>query len=200
VRKHRVTVAIIAVLLGSLAAFAQDVQPPGPPPPAPVARSRGPVIPLEVQVTISRYQGDKRISAAPYVLAVNTNSPEAQLTMNVDVAVPSGPVPADDKAQPFLSFNYRAVGTNIVCGASTADEGRYEVTIGIDETTVVPTPNTEPGSSQPPVTRAGMPAFRNFKSRNRLLLRDGQTRQYTAATDRITGETVRVEVSLKLVK
>jgi hypothetical protein len=45
-----------------------------------------------------------------------------------------------------------------------------------------------------------MPAFRNFKSRNRLLLRDGQTRQYTAATDRITGETVRIEVSLKVVK
>lgn len=202
---HRVTVAIIAVLVGGLAAFAQEAQPPAPAPPqpappAPAARGRGPVIPLEVQITIARYQGDKRISAAPYVLAVSTNSVDAQLTMNVDVPVPSGPVAADDKPQPFVSFNYRAVGTNIVSGASTADEGRFEVTIGIDETTVVPTPNAEPGSSQPAVTRAGMPAFRNFKSRNRLLLRDGQTRQYTAATDRITGETVRVEVSLKVVK
>ena len=199
---HRIPVAVIAVLVGGLAVFAQDVQPPTPPQPAPavpVARGRGPLIPLEVQITIARYQGDKRISAIPYVLAVNTNSGDAQLTMNVDVAVPTGPVPIDDKSQPFQAFNYRGVGTNIVCGASTAEEGRYEVTIGIDETTVVPTPNAEPGSSST-VTRAGMPAFRNFKSRNRLLLRDGQTRQYTAATDRITGETVRIEVSLRVVK
>jgi hypothetical protein len=42
--------------------------------------------------------------------------------------------------------------------------------------------------------------MRNFKSRNRLLLRDGQTRQYTAATDRVNGETIRIEVTLRVVK
>jgi hypothetical protein len=198
VKLHRVTAAIVAVLVGGLAVFAQEAQPPTPPQPAPAARGRGPVIPLEVQLTISRYQGDKRISAVPYVLAVNTNSPEAQLTMNVDVPVSTNPQ-ADDKTQPFVSFNYRSVGTNIVCGAVSADDGRYEVTIGVDESTVVPTPDAASGSPQIG-TRGGMPAFRNFKSRNRLLLRDGQTRQYTAATDRITGETVRIEVSLKVVK
>jgi hypothetical protein len=192
-------VAVIAVLVGGLAVFAQDV-PPTPPPPTPAPRGRGPLIPLEVQITIARYQGEKRISSIPYVLAVNTNSGDAQLTMNVDVPVPSGPVASDDKPQPFQSFNYRGVGTNIVCGATTTpDEGRYEITIGIDESTVVPIPNPEPGSGQT-ITRAGMPAFRNFKSRNRLILRDGQMRQYTAATDRITGETVRIEVSVKVVK
>jgi hypothetical protein len=133
------------------------------------------------------------------VLAVNTNSPDAQLTMNVDVPVSTNPVTDDKGATPFVSFNYRPVGTNINCGAVTADEGRYELTIGIDESTVVPTPDAASGGSQVG-TRGGMPAFRNFKSRNRLLLRDGQTRQYTAATDRITGETVRIEVSLKVVK
>lgn len=195
---HRITVAIIAVLVGGLAVFAQEAQPPTPPQPAAAARGRGPLIPLEVQLTISRYQGDKRVSAVPYVLAVNTNSGEAQLTMNVDVPVSTVPV-SDDKQTPFISFNYRNVGTNINCGATTADEGRYELTIGIDESTVVPTPDAASGGSQVG-TRGGMPAFRNFKSRNRLLLRDGQTRQYTAATDRITGETVRVEVNLKVVK
>ena len=101
---HRVTAAIIAVLVGGLAVFAQEAQPPTPPLPPPAARARGPVIPLEVQLTISRYQGDKRISAVPYVLAVNTNSGEAQLTMNVDVPVSTNPQ-ADDKTQPFVSFN-----------------------------------------------------------------------------------------------
>ena len=157
------------------------------------------MVPLEVQVTISRYQGEKKISALPYVLAVNANSTDAQLTMNVDVPVASTtftPIAADDKAPaPLVSFNYRGVGTNIVCGATTADDGRFEVNLGVDESSVVPTsPDAQTGA------RPGMTAFRNFKSRNRLLLRDGQTRQYTAATDRISGETVRIEVTLKVLK
>ncbi|HKE88244.1 MAG TPA: hypothetical protein VKB50_31020 [Vicinamibacterales bacterium] len=174
-------------------------QPPQPPAQGTQVRGvRGPVTPLEVQVTISRYQGEKKISSMPYMLAVNANSTDAQLTLNVDVPVAATTfVPADDKSPPpgpLMSFNYRPVGTNIVCGASSADDGRFEITIGVDETSVVPSSEGQVG------TRPGMPAFRNFKSRNRLLLRDGQTRQYTAATDRISGETVRVDVMLKVVK
>jgi hypothetical protein len=199
VKLHRFVIAV-AIVATAVAMSAQEPAPaPAPAPqPAPGANVRGrPVVPLEVQVTISRYQGEKRVSALPYVLAVNANSTDAQLTMNVDVPVATTtftPVQPDDKTQPLVSFNYRGVGTNIVCGATTADDGRFEINLGVDESSVVPT--TEAGIG----TRAGMTAFRNFKSRNRLLLRDGQTRQYTAATDRISGETVRIEVSLKVVK
>jgi hypothetical protein len=35
---------------------------------------------------------------------------------------------------------------------------------------------------------------------NNLVLRDGQTRQFTAATDRVTGEVVKVDVTLRVVK
>jgi hypothetical protein len=214
VTRHPMTFAIAAVLVGTVAALAQEPKPaPGQPPPAgqppqppqPAVQGarvqgRGPVVPLEVQVTISRYQGEKKISSMPYVLAVNANSTDAQLTMIVDVPVAATtftPVSGDNKAPgpvPLESFNYRGVGTNIVCGATTADDGRFEISLGVDETSVVPSAEGQVG------TRPGMPAFRNFKSRNRLLLRDGQTRQYTAATDRISGETVRVEVKLTVVK
>jgi hypothetical protein len=201
------TFAIAAVLVGAVAALAQEKKPAPEQPPQPpvqggarVQGSRGPVVPLEVQVTISRYQGEKKISSMPYMLAVNANSTDAQLTMNVDVPVTTTtftPVSGDNKAPapvPLESFNYRGVGTNIVCGATTSDDGRFEISLGVDETSVVPSAEGQVG------TRPGMPAFRNFKSRNRLLLRDGQTRQYTAATDRISGETVRVEVKLTVVK
>jgi len=204
VKLHRFVIAL-AIVATAVAVSAQEPAPFPPPQPAPApqpapgANVRGrPVVPLEVQVTIARYQGEKKISALPYVLAVNANSTDAQLTMNVDVPVASPtftPTAADDKGpSPVVSFGYRSVGTNIVCGANTADDGRFEVNLGIDESSVVPTAETGVG------TRAGMTAFRSFKSRNRLLLRDGQTRQYTAATDRISGETVRIEVSLKVVK
>ena len=45
-----------------------------------------------------------------------------------------------------------------------------------------------------------VPAFRSFKGTNSLLLKDGQTRQYTVATDRVTGEVLKVDVSLKVLK
>lgn len=194
---HRLATTGIALLVVAAVSSAQEPAA-QPPPPARVQGARGPVTPLEVQVTISRYQGEKKISSMPYVLAVNANSADAQLTMNVEVPVATTTfTAADDKTPPpgpLTSFNYRGVGTNIVCGATTADDGRFEITLGVDETSVVPSAEGQVG------TRPGMPAFRNFKSRNRLLLRDGQTRQYTAATDRISGETVRVDVMLKVVK
>ena len=42
----------------------------------------------------------------------------------------------------------------------------------------------------------GVPVFRSFESSNTLVLRDGQSRQYTAAADRVTGESIRVDVAL----
>ena len=47
----------------------------------------GPVIPLEVQVVIAKYQGEKRISSLPYILAVNANSSQAQLNIGAEVPV-----------------------------------------------------------------------------------------------------------------
>jgi hypothetical protein len=43
---------------------------------------------------------------------------------------------------------------------------------------------------------AGSPVFRSYESRNTLLLRNGQSRQDIAATDRVSG--VRIEVTLRV--
>lgn len=42
-----------------------------------------------------------------------------------------------------------------------------------------------------------LPVFRSFCSSNTLMLRDGQTSQFTAATDRVSGEVVKVDVTLR---
>jgi hypothetical protein len=49
-------------------------------------------------------------------------------------------------------------------------------------------------------TVAGAPAFRSLRSSNTLILRDGQSVDYTAATDRITGEVARISVKLTVIK
>jgi hypothetical protein len=199
VRPYRVLAITVAVVVLAVAAGAQN--PPTPPPAPdspPVARpSRQPLVPLEIQVVIARYQGEKRVSSMPYIMAVNANGERASLNMGADVAIPSGPItpPVDGKPSPPVMYNYRSIGTNILCGATTADDGRFDLNISIDDSSVFV---KEDGS---PSTAAGnMPAFRSFKSRNTLLLRDGQTRQYTAATDRVSSETIRIEVMLKVVK
>jgi hypothetical protein len=46
----------------------------------------------------------------------------------------------------------------------------------------------------------GAPVIRNFNASNNLVLRDGQTRQFTAAADRVTGEVIKVDVTLKVAK
>jgi mRNA-degrading endonuclease toxin of MazEF toxin-antitoxin module len=208
VRPYRLTLTVIAVFMLAAALGAQNPLPPQalpePPQNAPARQARAALVPLEVQVVISRYQGEKRISSMPYVLAVNANGERASLNMGADVAIPTtsftpvAPV-GDGKSpppSPLRSYNYRNIGTAIVCGATTtADDGRFEVNISVDDSSVFMKEDGAGSSS------AGeMPAFRTFKSRNTLLLRDGQLRQYTAATDRVSSETIRIDVTLKVVK
>ena len=196
-------------LLGAPRASAQDPQPaptPAPPVAAPApatpALSREPrpaQVSLEVQVLISRYQGEKRVSSIPYILAVNANAAATQLNMGADVPVATTTFsPADGKQpSPVRSFNYRNVGTSIECTAVTsATPNAFDVTLNVDESSVGSQAETSTNAS----IGADLPVFRNFRSRTRLTLRDGQTRQYTAATDRVSGETTRLEVTLRQVK
>ena len=188
-----IVVAGTVLILAVSAAEAQQPTPLG----ATVQRG-GPVIPLEVQVVIAKYQGEKRISSLPYILAVNANSSQAQLNIGAEVPVPMTTFTAagqDGKQPPpITSFSYKSIGTSISSTAVSADDGRFEWELSIDENSVVSDVSRQTAQTDGPA------AFRSFRTRNKLLLRDGQTRQYTAATDRVSGETIRIEVTLRVVK
>ena len=164
-------------------------------------------VPLEVQVVISRYQGEKRVSNLPYVLSLKSGlvttfrqpGQGAQLRLGSRVPIPtqvSAP-PAEGKpATTTSSVSYENVGTNIDCAATALEGGRFEVSITISETSVISDPQdlkTIPGS-------ATYPVFRSYQSTNTLFVKDGQTVQFTAASDRVSGEVVRVEVKLMVLK
>lgn len=164
-------------------------------------------VPLEVQVVISRYQSDKRVSSLPYVLSLKSGlvttfrqpGQGAQLRLGSRVPIPTQVFapPADGKpATTTSSVSYENVGTNIDCAATALENGRFEVSITISETSVVSDPQdlkAIPGSGVYPV-------FRSYQSTNTLFVKDGQTVQFTAASDRVSGEVVRVEVKLTVVK
>jgi hypothetical protein len=157
-------------------------------------------VPLQVQVVVARYQGDKRISSLPYLLAPNANDSEpTRLRMGARVPVPTmtGHEKAAQQLQipmPAISpVTYQDIGTNVDCKVQSLVDGLYEVTISVEDNSIVATADGRPPTGEPPV-------FRTFQASNTLLLKDGQTRQFTAATDRVSGEVIRIEVTLTVLK
>jgi len=109
----------------------------------------------------------------------------------LDAKGPDGkPVPPIPQVGPI---QYQDVGTNIDCHATALDDGRYLLSISVDDSSVYPDEQL-PGGSK------GNPAFRSFRATNSMVLRNGETGQFTTATDKVTGENVKVDVTLTVVK
>jgi hypothetical protein len=176
------------------------------PVPAPVAGANSPqrpLTPLKVQVVVSKYQGEKKLSSLPYALPVNAddgarqpfggyvpnNSGRVSLRMVVQV-------PIQTTVNGAVTTVYKDVGTSIDCYASTTDDGRFDVAVSVEDSSVYTDGQTVQG-----IAKVGdAPVLRSFRSNASLILKDGQTGQFTAATDKVSGETVRVDVTITVVK
>ena len=193
--------AVALSLLSLLTAAAQEApaplpRPEGVPMPLPVAVPRQRVVqPLKVQVTVSRFDCDKKVMSLPSTILVNASQERAwtKMRMGFEVPVRVGTTEKDGKT-PVVSHQYRNVGVNIDCRATTTEDGRYALE-----------GNVEQSSLYEPPSRAGaglpdLPLFRTFTSAINATLRDGQSMTTATATDPVNGETVRIEVSLTAVR
>jgi hypothetical protein len=175
--------------------------------------------PVKVDVVISRLQGEKKVSSLPFAMWLTMSSsgiPSSQ-SVRVGVDVPIGattvttgesnntgprstPTGATTTSQATTKTEYRYVGTQVDCnghaGSSPAEEGRFWIYVSVSDSSVY-TGDTDPKAS---LKVSDPMAFRSFTMRNDMLMRDGQTLQYAAATDKVTGETIRVDVTLTVVK
>jgi hypothetical protein len=156
-------------------------------------------VPLKVQVVLSRYQGDKKISALPFTMSVNAVNPGEtrfnQTNVRMGAQIPVEVLGGEGK---IPSFQYKDVGTSIDCNAATIDDGRFKLTLSIEDSSVY---GDERSGAQSDLKAVGrLPAFRSFKTTEFLILRDGQSQQYTTATDKISGEVVKVDVTLNVIK
>jgi hypothetical protein len=158
--------------------------------------------PLKVQVVIARYQGDKKVSSLPYTLSLSTNRPGANMgaSLRMGSRIPVKMIagqPKEIDGKPAVQVGpvqYQDVGTNMDCQATALEDGRFLIQITVDDTSVYPDDKTVPGDV------SGNPSFRSFKAVDSMVLKDGQSAQFTTGTDKITGETVRVDVTLTVVK
>lgn len=142
---------------------------------------------LKVTVVVARVHGDKKISSLPYVLGV-TSGTKSSLRMGVKVPVASGD----------LAHEYHDVGTNIDCSVIAMAGGVFKLTVLVADTSVHAESTQKPTGAN--AVTDGIPAFRAFNSSFTSLLRDGQTTQYTSATDPVSGEVMKIDVSLNVLK
>jgi hypothetical protein len=186
-----VGIASIAVSVG-----AQN-EPPSPVRVAPVS------IPLRIQLVIARYQGDTRISSVPFTLFVNATELAnrfeefSRVRMGVEVPIPALPAPppeAKQNAGQAAPLQYRPFGTNIDCYAKVLDNGRFKLSLTIDESMPYSDQDRSRSTSSP------APVFRSFRVSSFLVLKDGQSEQFSTATDRFSGEVVKMDVTLSVVK
>jgi hypothetical protein len=186
-------IAIAAALIVALwtPVRAQEQKPPSTPSAvAPVG--------IRVQVVLSRYQGDKKISSLPYTLTVNMddrnrNTGRASLRLGTQVPITTMTRQSSDTNSPLVpSVQYRDVGTSIDCIATALDDGRFKLELTVEDSSV----ETSAGSG----SNSTHPAFKSFRTNDTVLLRDGQSAQYSTATDRVSSDVWKVDVTLTVVK
>lgn len=187
--------AMVLAIVALIPVAAQEKPQPAPAAPTNTARQ----VPLKVQLTLSRFLGEKKISSVPYMLGVLTNAQKTSLRMGVQVpvVVTVFSPKSDGATAPPTSYNYRDVGTNIDCQAMDAGNGLYNLVFTIDDSTIQS--EAADTTDQKKIMR-DVPAFRSFRASFAMLLRDGQTMQYASATDPFSGEVMRVDVALSLAK
>ena len=164
----------------------------------PAAAEEGPAVvpstPLRVQVTISRFEGERKIAAMPYSLLVNAGDRDNRVALRIGVAVPIANVGKDGPP-----VTVHDIGTNMDCTATPADNGRFRITLALNYSSVYESDQRHLQATPP---RAGDSAqlVRSFTTSFSMLLRNGESGQSLAATDPVTGEVMKIDVSLSVLK
>jgi len=167
--------------------------------PVALAQEAAKLVPLKVQLVVSRYAADKKVSSLPYTLWVTANDKKTtSIRMGVQVPIVQttfGQAAAGGFATiPQSSYTYKDIGTNIDCQAVSQADGTFNLEIKLNDSSV------SFDSKDPTQTLKGAASFRTFTSNFSILVKDGQTAQYASATDPVSGETLKVDVTVNVLK
>jgi hypothetical protein len=216
---HRSLVTLVAAL--ALTAFAIPGRAQEPPKPEaapkpeavkasderPADRGGMPGSTVRVSLVIARYQGEKKVASLPYTLVVGTGGTRTRMRMGVDTPIPVTPIVAGSEqggAKPPTSFQYRNVGTNVDCAVwerrrlseAGPPENVYRVSLSVENSSAFSGPDARAAGGGV----EGAPLFRRFETSIDVGLHDGQTLQTIASTDPVSGEVVKIDVTLNVVK
>lgn len=191
--------AAIALVLLAMQASAQDAKSAEPSRVVRASEAKVPdtsknIVPLKVTVVFYEYDGEKKLSTLPYVLLLKTDESSRYVgKVRIGVKVPIWTGGKESTIQ------YQDVGSNLDCFAQVAEDGRYMLDLSLERSSIYPNSSEYPAASKPD-EQPHQPLVRQFRANLALMLRDGQTTQNTVATDPLNGHTVKVEVTLNVVK
>ncbi len=164
--------------------------------------------PVKLEIVLSEYDGAKKISSLAYTLPViasgdRPSGPFASLRVGVRVPVT---VADEKKGGNALQYQYIDVGTNIDARVAHADDGRYQLDMTVDRSSLYVAAREQGGSIVGKEWSAGdappgnPPMVRQYRGGLGLFVREGQATEATVATDPVTGHILKVEVTLSVVK
>lgn len=202
-----VAIAVAALAVPVLPALAQEEEAKAKVTPAEKAEARpepagrrsiaGVTATLRVQLVLSRYHGDKKTASMPYSFVVTAGGDRVRMRMGVSTPVPNfknSVVDGKTKLVP-AGFDYKDIGTNYDCLARDFGDGRYELNLTVENSSAMTAVDRPDDGGE-----TGAPLFRRFETHVNPLLRDGQTIQTIASTDPVTGEVVKIDVTLNVLK
>lgn len=179
--KRNVFVMLALVGFSAFGAAAQEAPKPKADPLTPS------VTPLRVQVILSEYDGEKKVSSLPYTFTVNADERKARpgSLIRSGSRIPIATAKEEGREQ----FTYLDIGTNLDCSATLQEDGRYKLQMTMDRSSIAP--ETPAG---------GNPVIRQFRVDLNPVLKDGQTVESVASADPLSGHVYRVNVTLSVIK
>jgi hypothetical protein len=155
--------------------------------------------PLKIQILFTEYQGDKKVKSMPYTSIFSTDAgrgPDAaKLRIGSRVPLYTG---KDGGLQ------YIDVGTNLDCRADRFDDGRFGLRLSLERSWVegdvrVPVDRSiaQPGGTSGEFKE---PVIGQYKTDVYVMIRDGQTIESTVATDPLSGNVLKIELTLTVLK
>jgi hypothetical protein len=156
--------------------------------------------PLKVQIVFTEFEGDKKVKSMPYT-SVFAADPGHQLD-SVKLRIGSRvPLYAGKEG----GLQYIDVGTNLDCTADRFEDGRFGLRLALERSWIqgdVPVPVDHSTEAQAGGSGGQFkePVIGQYKTQEYLIMRDGQTVECTVATDPLTGRTLKIELTLNVMK
>jgi hypothetical protein len=155
-----------------------------------------PKISVKVQIVVSEYDGEKKVSSMPYsFISIADEKMGGQYNTSLRTGVRI-PIEIDGKDQKTTYFD---MGSNIDCDIRSADDDRYLVHVFFERSTLYPGGSAQDEKMQAPRTNM-QPLIRQFKSSVNMILKDGQTSESVVSTDPLNGHTLRMSVAINVMK
>lgn len=146
---------------------------------------------VRLEVVMTRSQGDTVVARLPYSMLLTTGGGHARVYGGIQL-----PIVVRHEGSNTMMF--KNAGGSVAARAWALEADNFKVDLSTELGGVYPTNGDDPGHVAEDAAAA--PVLRSFSTNAVITLRDGQSMMLSDSADPITGETVKTEVALHVVK